>query len=282
MANNDEKKKKLGNSKVCTDKYRPKYEHMTHVSYDEDGHHEWRATDPKNRKNTIHQNVKSNGTYDVHEGDDDRNGIHYSLKSLVQQYVSDGNSINVDGHSDHNFESTHRTECAGDIGQATGKNYYRGTKGQVIKVDGQGEAHMKAKQSDAVTSRGFTGSVRNSYEKDYFNHVEGDFAIGGEKNALYMFKKDVALNVGQNWDTYASSNGKIETKKSFLVQTGSDATVNSAAKVIIKASSTANVSGQEINLTADSKIVLKVGGSSITIESGTITIKGSQIKFEQG
>jgi uncharacterized protein (DUF2345 family) len=67
-----------------------------------------------------------------------------------------------------------------------------------------------------------------------------------------------------------------------LLQTGNDASVNSAAKVLITASDVANVKAQEINLKADSKITLTVGGSSITIESGTITIKGSQIKFEQG
>ena len=304
--NNDEKKKKLGNSKVCTDKYRPKYEHMTHVSYDEDGHHEWRATDPKNRKNTIHQNVKSNGSYDVHEGDDDRNGLNLSLRSLVQQYVSDGHSLNVDGHSDHNFESTHRTECAGDIGQSTGKNYYRGTAKKEVKWSGDGAASGTAKGSSAVKSEGYTGSVRRSYEKDLFSHVEGNHVIGGEKNSLSMFKEDVAINVGQNWDNYIGQKGKIETGQTFLIQTGQDATVNSAAKfvtksssdtsissdakIIVKAESSANITAQEITITADTKITLKVGGSTIVIDSsgitinsaGTVDIKGAGAITTQG
>lgn len=291
MSNNDEKKKKLGNSKVCTDKYRPKYEHMTHVSYDEDGHHEWRATDPKNRKNTVHQNVKSNGSYDVHEGDDDRNGINFSLRSLVQQYVSDGQSLNVDGHNDFNFESTFRTECAGDIGQSSGKNYYRGTAKKEVKWSGDGAATGTAKGSQAVMSHGYTGTVRSSYEKDFFSHVQGDYAIGGEKNWLGMFQQDVAFNIGQNWDSYVKEKGKIETGQTFLLQTGQDATVNSAAKFItksssdtsissdakitVKAESSANITAQEITITADTKITLKVGGSTIVIDSSGITINSS-------
>jgi hypothetical protein len=291
MSNNDEKKKKLGNSKVCTDKYKPQYEHMTHVSYDEDGHHEWRATDPKNRKNTIHQNVKSNGSYDVHEGDDERNGLNLSLRSLVQQYVSDGHSLNVDGHSDHNFESTHRTECAGDIGQSSGKNYYRGTAKKEVKWSGDGAASGTAKGSSAVKSEGYTGSVRRSYEKDLFSHVQGNHVIGGEKSSLSMFQEDVALNVGQNWDNYVGEKGKIETGQTFLIQTGQDATVNSAAKFItksssdtsissdakitVKAESSANITAQEITITADTKITLKVGGSTIVIDSSGITINSA-------
>lgn len=307
MANNEEKKKKLGNSKVCTDKYRPKYEHMTHVSYDEDGHHEWRATDPKNRKNTVHQNVKSNGSYDVHEGDDDRNGINFSLRSLVQQYVSDGQSLNVDGHNDFNFESTFRTECAGDIGQSSGKNYYRGTAKKEVKWSGDGAASGTAKGSSAVKSEGYTGSVRRSYEKDLFSHVQGNHVIGGEKSSLTMFKEDVAVNVGQNWDNYIGEKGKIETGQTFLVQTGQDATVNSAAKIVTKSSSdttmtsdakfavsskgemtlTANgadvtVKGSNITIQADTKITIKVGGSTIEITSGGIDIKSSGPITTQG
>ena len=253
-------------------------------SYDEDGHHEWRATDPKNRKNTIHQNVKSNGSYDVHEGDDSRNGLNLSLRSLVQQYVSDGHSLNVDGHSDHNFESTHRTECAGDIGQSSGKNYYRGTAKKEVKWSGDGAAGGTAKGSQAVYSGGFTGSVRNSYEQDLFGHVQGNYAMGGEKNWLSMFSKDVALNVGQNWDNYVGQKGKIETGQSFMVQTGSDAVVNSAAKFTVTSkeemSLTADgadvkVKGQNITIEADTKITIKVGSSKIEITSSGIKIDAS-------
>lgn len=40
-------------------------------------------------------------------------------------------------------------------------------------------------------------------------------------------------------------------------------------------------SGQDLKIESDTKITLKVGSSTIVIESGSITIKSSSIKFEQ-
>lgn len=225
--------------------------------------------------------IHPTGDHEVLESNKKKKAIKLSAQSGEHRhYTAGGHSVHADGHYDHNSESTSRFESAGDMGHATGKNKLTGIKGQEVKASGGKFNHTSG--SSAVNGTGSSGTIRISGEKDYFKHIQGDMVSMGEKNSVQVVKKDIATYSGANWDTFIKQKGKMETGQTLLVQTGGDATVNSAAKVLIKAKSVANVTGQEINLKADSKITLTVGGSSITIESGSITIKSSSIKFEQG
>jgi type VI secretion system secreted protein VgrG len=119
------------------------------------------------------------------------------------------------------------------------------------------------------------GTNRNRVKGDRFHATEGDYVSMGEKKKIEVFQKDVSMYAGANHDVFVKEKGKIETGSTMLVQTGSTATVNSASDALVKAAT-------EITVDAGSKITLKVGGSSIVIESGSITIKSASIKFEQG
>lgn len=265
--------KKLPKDAVSEGDIEPKYGFIT-GEWRECGGSKWHYECVEEKDKTYSQTTHASGAYETTERHDKKKEIHSVHRpGEVRHYVGGGKSTHVDGHHDLNVESTHRMEVAGDIGQAGGKNYYRGTKAKEVKISGD-TAKVKT-GSTAVSSRGYSGTVRNSYEKDYFNHVEGDMVSMGEKNMATVVKQDYAINAGQNMDTYIKQKGKIETGSTMFIQTGSTATVNSASDVSVNAAS-------EVVINAGSKITLKVGSSKIEISSGSITITSPSIEFKQG
>lgn len=265
--------KKLPVDAVSEGDIEPKYGFIS-GEWRECGGSSWHYEYKEEKDKTFSQTTHPSGAYDTIERNDKKKEIHTSHRSgEVRSYTGGGKSVHVDGHHDVNVESTYRTEVAGDIGQASGKNYYRGTKNKEVKISGD-TAKIKT-GSEAVSSRGYTGTVRNSYEKDYFNHVEGDMVSMGEKNKVTVVQKDYAINAGQNMDTFIQQKGKIETGSTMFIQTGSTATINSAADVSVNAAS-------EVVINASTKITLKVGSSKIEISSGSITITSPSIEFQQG
>lgn len=265
--------KKLPVDAVSEGDIEPKYGFIS-GEWRECGGSTWHYEFKDEKEKTYSQTTHASGAYDTIERHDKKKEIHSSHRpGEVRSYTGGGKSVHIDGHHDTNVESTHRLEVQGDIGQASGKNYYRGTKNKEVKISGD-TAKIKT-GSEAVSSRGYTGTVRNSYEKDYFNHVEGDMVSMGEKNKVTVVQKDYAINAGQNMDTYVSQKGKIETGSTMFIQTGSTATVNSASDVNITAAT-------EITIDAGTKITLKVGSSKIEISSGSITITSPSIEFKEG
>lgn len=265
--------KKLPKDAVSEGDIEPKYGFIS-GEWRECGGSNWHYEYVNEKDKTFSQKTYASGGYDTIEKNDKKKEIHSSLRSgEVRNYTAGGKSVQVDGHHDISIESTMQTQVAGDHSHVSGKNYYRGTKAKEIKISGD-TAKVKT-GSEAVSSRGFSGTVRNSYAKDYFNHVEGDMVNMGEKNMATVVKQDYAINAGQNMDTYIKQKGKIETGSTFFIQTGSTATINSASSVSVNAAS-------EIVLNASSKITLKVGSSKIEISSGSITITSPSIEFKQG
>lgn len=238
---------------------------------------------PEQSDKTFSQTFNPSGSYTTTQHDSSDKEITTVLHpGEHRQYHGGGKSTHADGHFDVNVESTSRHEVAGDHAVATPRNSILGVGGNYHKITGS-ESHMKKKGSSAVTSRGYTGTVRESFKEDYFQHGEGNYAGMFEKSSLNIVKEDIAVQAGQNWDTYIGQKGKLETKQTFLIQTGQDATVNSAAKIVTKSSQNTEMSSQaEVKIDAQTKITLTVGSSSITIDSGSITIKSPSIKFEQG
>lgn len=273
--------KKLPKDAVSEQEIDPKYGYV-HGEWDALGGHHFVYANPEEPKKFYAEKLNASGSYQTTQQDDNDKEIHTSLyPGQHRGYYAGGKSTHTDAHIDINAEKTGRLEVGADFGHAIKKNYIRGTGGKEIKIKGN-EAHVTAQSSGGVSSEGYSQTKRQKFGGDLFQHVEQNHVIMGEGIQASVFKKDVSMYAGENYDVHVKEKGKIETKSTFLLQTGNDASVNSAAKVLITASSVANVKAQEINLKADSKITLTVGGSSITIESGSITIKSPQIKFEQG
>lgn len=281
--------KKCPKSAVDEGDIEPKYGYIS-GEWRECGGSNWHYENAEDKDKTFSQKTYASGGYDTIEKNNKKKEIHTSLRSgEVRQYVAGGKSTHVDGHHDINSESTFRVEAAGDIGQASGQNYYRGTNGKVVKLE-KDTATVRT-GSEAVSHNGYTGTHNSTYEKNKFEHIKENHVSMTEKDRADVVKGDYALNSGKNWDTYIQQKGRIKTGGTFLIKTGETATVNSQSKIVLNSQSDSvvnsaakvSITGQnEVKIKDGQKIVLEVGGSSITIESGSITIKGSQIKFEQG
>jgi hypothetical protein len=267
--------KKVPKSALDENDIEPKYGYV-HGEWDALGGHHLTYRNPEEHEKSYSESITPSGSYHITHHDKKKKEIHTSVNPGEHRgYVGGGKSVQVDGHFDHNGEGTGRMEHAADFGQSTGKNYYRGTSKKEFKMSGDSRYSGTQQGSKAVYCRADSGTNRHRVKGDRFEATEGDYVSMGEKKKIEVFQKDVSMYAGSNHDVFIKEKGKIETGSTIMVQTGSTATVNSASSVMIKAA-------QEITLDGGSKITIKVGGSSIVIQSGTITIKSASIKFEQG
>lgn len=275
--------KKAPKTKVCNQKTKPKYGHV-HGEWDETGGHHWVYRNAEEGKKTFSQKLNPSGGYQVTEADDDVKEGHFEITpGNKHSYVGSGHSIHTDGHYDFNSESTCRIEAAGDSSFVTAKDGLFGMGGKKIELVKDGSAKVVAGGSSGTHDLGVNGDHRQTFKGKKYTKVEGDTVDGHEGKYVQMNNKDAAYYFNENWDAFAKQKIKLESKQefkmfsqsTFLLQTDSDATVNSAAKYVSKSKS-------DTTIESDTKIELKVGSSTITIESGSITIKSPQIKFEQG
>lgn len=275
--------KKAPKTKVCNQKTKPKYGHV-HGEWDETGGHHWVYRNAEEGKKTFSQKLNPSGGYQVTEADDDVKEGHFEITpGNKHSYIGAGHSVHADGHYDFNTESTSRIEAGGDASFVTAKDGLFGMGGKKIELVKDGSAKVVAGGSSGTHDLGVNGDHRQTFKGKKYTKVEGDTVDGHEGKYVQMNNKDAAYYFNENWDAFAKQKIKLESKQefkmfsqsTFLLQTDSDATVNSAAKYISKSKS-------DTTIESDTKIELKVGSSTITIESGSITIKSPQIKFEQG
>jgi len=257
---------KLPKDPVSNTEIEPKYGYV-HGEWDAVGGHHFSYVNPEEPDKFYHQKVHASGSYQTTQHDSEDKEIHTNLNpGETRSYVAGGKSSQVDGHMDTNCESTIRTEVSGDMSSVSGKDFLQGVKNNVIKIVGQ-EARFTANGSGGSRVSGYTGDYSQTVEQDRVVHVKKNNSLYVEGNQINKVEKDVAYNVGKNWDNFISEKGKIETGSDMIFKSG--ATINATAI-------------SDIKIKSDSKITLEVGGSSIVIESGSITIKSAQIKFQQG
>jgi hypothetical protein len=200
--------------------------------------------DPSDASSYIHETFNSTGGYRIVEHDKDDKEITHSLSLQKNDYSAGGISHHCDGHFDLNSESTIRQESAGDTAHASGgKRLVAYAK--KIEIGGP-TTEVKAEGSESVSDFSTSGTRREKHKKDFFIHTEGDHVHMIEKNTIMVSKKEIAINAGENMDTYIGQKGKIESEEEFKLYSGS-------------------------------KIVIKVGKSKITIQDGEIKIEGAKI-----
>ena len=209
--------------------------------------------------------MSPSGSYESIQQDSERKEIRTNLNpGETRSYTGGGASIQTDGHTDDNSESTRRTVTAGDEGRQGGKNLYQGFAENVIEGSkNKFTATMGASESKVYeTSKGdivseHTGNEHKSYEGDKVTSVKGN-------NINMIQEGDHSLHVqGGNMDTRVES-GKLQifSGDNMIVNTAAQATYRSIGDMLI---------------TSDSKITIKVGGSEIIITSDNITIKSARI-----
>lgn len=275
--------KKAPKSKVCNQKTKPKYG-FVHGNWDECGGHDWVYVNAEEGKKTFRQKLNPSGGYQVTEADDDVKEGHFEITpGNKHSYAGAGHSVHVDGHYDFNTESTFRIESGGDGSFVAKQNGMFGIGGKKIELVKDGSAKVIAGGSSGTNDLGVNGDHRQTFKGKKYTKVEGDTVDGHEGKYVQMNNKDTAYFFNENWDAFAKQKIKLESKEAFkafsqdtmLFQSDQDMTANSGSKIVTKSKS-------DTTIESDTKIELKVGSSTITIQSGSITIKSPQIKFEQG
>lgn len=270
--------KKLPKDAVSEQDIEPKYGYI-HGEWDALGGHHWAYLNPDEHKKYFSETLNASGSYKTTQQDDDAKEITTGLKpGEDRKYTAGGHSHQCDGHMDTTGEGTGRIEYPGDFAIATSKDHLLGVGGKMIKAI-QDESHFNPEGSDSVYSEG-RGTKRTSIKNNEYKHVEGDKVTMVEKNHVEVNQKDRSI-YAKNVDQYSEEKGKIETGQTFLLQTGQDATVNSAAKMVIKSGDNTEITSQaEIKITADTKITIKVGSNSIEISSSGIVIDAQGGKLD--
>lgn len=254
------KKERFPKDAVSNTEIKPEYGMIFNGFFFPDGAQTWTYTNPKDHKKTHSQEVKATGSFKATHGHDEDKEYNLELKVGEHRgYTAGGHAHHSDGSTDSFSESTYRNESQGDKGDVC-QNRFRGTKGKI--VDAGGPSHKHRGGSSAVDRITGTDSVIQTYEQDHHSHVQGNIVTMGEKNKVDLVQKDYAMNAGQNWDTYIKEKGKIETGGDFKLTSG--AKIEETAK-------------NEYTMSSDQKIVIKVGQSKITIESGEIKIEGAKV-----
>jgi hypothetical protein len=221
---------------------------------------------PKKPEDSSSVTFRHDASFVANEYDSEKKGLTNQLNHENRSYISGGSSVNTDGHDDKKCHATLNEDVVNDRGKATGGNMFDGVGGQRIGGAQQGAFENNAEGTTYKTSKGdvvteHTGSEYNSLEGDKISSIKGN-------KIEIVSDGEYQLHVqGGNMDARVES-GKLQ------IYSGDAMIVNTASTALYK-------SIDDMTVTSDSKITLKVGSSEIIITSGEITFKSGAIKFEK-
>jgi len=226
------------------------------------GRTRFKYANPEKPDNASEVEFNYDGSFVSKEVDSAKQGVTNSLDHLSLAYNSKGKSSQVDGHNDSNVESTDRTNVAGDKGTSVGGDAYDGAGGKRMSGSKEGSFDNDADGNTYKTSK---GDVVTEHTGSKYSSLEGDECSSVKGNKVQMISDgDYSLHVqGGSMDTRVES-GKLQ------IYSGDAMIVNTAATALYR-------SINDMTITSDTKITLKVGGASIVIESGSITLKADRI-----
>lgn len=212
------------------------------------GSHKYVYANPAEPEKYSYQKLNASGSYETLEFDTNKNEIRTNLNTgETRAYTVGGSSEQTDGHKDVNVESTSRENVKGDKGVSYKTGYETATEGKIAAF----REYKKDFVTSASESKSFVGSFgdqvnehsgnwHESFEKDHVQAVTG--------NKITMIREgDYAIHVQSgNYDTHVEDKGRIYTGNDLLIESAT-------------------------------KIVFKVGGSTIEMLPSKITIISDRI-----
>lgn len=279
----DRDNKKLPKDPICDDQIDPKYGYV-HGEWDACGGHNFTYRNPEEEKKTYHQILSPSGKYKTIEHNEKKKELVTELNvGETRGYTKGGKSTHVDGHTDSNHEGTFRIETAKDYGNAIKGDRYIGTNGKEIKYTKEGTTRGHQGSSLGTNDTTDKATQRKTVDGDNQVHIKGHDVRMSEKNYVRVVQEEMGIHSGGNQDYYSDKKYHVYSKEAYIANTDSTFDTWSKQDMTMHTESKGNfTSKSDMTISSDSKITIKVGGSSIVIESGSITIKSSQIKFEQG
>lgn len=157
-------------------------------------------------------------------------------------YYSDSTSNHTDGHQDNNSESTIRENSEGDRGISAKTTYVVSTE-DLIKTVGGIETNFVMAASESWSAHGTDGDHVEEHSGNWHQAFEKDRVTAIKNNEITMVEDgDYALHVQSgNWDTHIAQKARLYADNDILIESAT-------------------------------KIVLKVGASTITITPSNIEI----------
>lgn len=229
--------------------------------------------------------VHSTGTYTTIDKDGKRVTL---VANAEHKTISQGKTESIEGPHDKLVGGGTRRTDWGGVHHEVAEDYSHGIHGSYARAVHGGMFRFSTGPTEH-TSEG--GHFNDHNDGDDHNHTAGDgvWSVGG--NFYQILGKEAGIYAKGNWDTKIDKKGRLYAEQDFKMQTNaalniisqSDTKMTSNAKFSANSSDNMSLTTQkEMTITADTKITIKVGGSSITLESGKITIKSASIEFQQG
>jgi hypothetical protein len=224
-----------------------------------------RYNNPEKPNESYTSQFNADGSFKTQQISDQYKGLITALAHEVRKYINGGSSEQVDGNKDTNTESTSNENVKGDKSSGVGENNFAGAK---KNIGGTSQGSF-INDTNGTTYKTSKGDVVSSHVGSNYESLEGDNvkAITGNKiDIINEGEYQIHVQNG-NMDTRVES-GKLQ------IYSGDAMIVNTASTALYK-------SIDDMTVTSDSKITLKVGSSEIIITSGEITLKSGAIKFEK-
>ncbi|CAB4162783.1 hypothetical protein UFOVP787_114 [uncultured Caudovirales phage] len=185
------------------------------------------------------------GDYETRQFEKDYKGVTTKLSHQTHSYATEGKSEQVDSHNDRSGEATDNKNVAGDTASASGKTSMEGSQKKVsANKEGSFSSTTEGNSNEFVK-----GDKLQNREGSEYNSIEGDEikSVGGNKIQIIQNGEFQTHVQDGNMDTRVES-GKYKT-----------------------------YSSDEMILESATKITLKVGSSTIVIDTNSITITSSRI-----
>lgn len=282
MANKDTNKK-IHKDAINREKVNPKYGYVFGEWFEAGSHH-FRYENAEEPDKFYEQKLTASGSY-THTAYDKEDKEHVGQLNAgeVRRYTQGGCSDQFDGHCDINGEVTGRMEWLGDFGRAIKGDLHDAVEGQRKFITKGGEATGQAGSSVEIKHGMYNSSETKHFKGDKNGLVDGHVASYTTKSHIQYTEEEDTRHTGGNYDRYVGKKYHVYSKDAYIANTDSTFDTWSKSDMTMHSEAKGNFNSKsDMTIQSDSKITIKVGGSSIVIESGSITIKSSQIKFEQG
>lgn len=219
-------------------KYEGVYPNL-HVTQRADGSQEIRSLEPGKECFFV---VQPSGSYTGYGPDGAEVSVSVGKK---HDYAADGTSSTTDGHADSKVSGTSRTNTDGGTSSETGGNQYSGSGGHSVNGT-QGSQINSSTSGDSFNTT--EGSIVTDHTGNVNHNITGDFVEQITGNKVEIINGEYGLN---------NQGGNVDIKLD-------------SGKYRLKAA-------DDILIDSDTKITLKVGGSTIVITPDNITITSARV-----
>lgn len=214
---------------------------------DDTGYQKIKVNDPEAPDESCTITQTHNGGFQSSHVDNDVKGLDVGLSpGRGASYSGGGYNRHTGGHSEDTGENTKHSKYEGDTGHESGGDGYKGYAGSTFEGQ-KGDSFNHTSEGKKYSTS--SGDIITEHTGDKHDSTEGDVVNSITGNKVQMVKDgEYAIHVQSgNMDTQID-NGKHRIK-----------------------------AGNDILIESDTKITLKVGSSTIVIDSSSVTIKSPKI-----